>query len=91
MPMIIHKQNNKRKPIINIHKKEGWIRYPEVTDKYADLIQSAIVDIEDSNKLESRLFSIDQAIKVEAFGVIWVRQGGNSRKHKKRESKEMIV
>ena len=89
MPMIIRKQNNKRKPIINIHNKEGWIRYPEVTDKYADLIQSAIDNIKDSNKLESRLFSIDQAIKVEAFGVIWVRQGGNSRKRKKRESKEM--
>ena len=89
MPMIIRKQNNKRKPIINIHNKDGWIRYPEVTDKYADLIQSAIDNIEDSNKLESRLFSIDQAIKVEAFGVIWVRQGGNSRKRKKRESKEM--
>ena len=89
MPMIIRKQNNKRKPIINIHNKDGWIRYPEVTDKYADLIQSAIDNIEDSNKLEARLFSIDQAIKVEAFGVIWVRQGGNSRKRKKRESKEM--
>ena len=88
MPMIIRKQNNKRKPIINIHNKDGWIRYPEVTDKYADLIQSAIDNIEDSNKLESRLFSIDQAIKVEAFGVIWVRQGGNSRKRKKRESKK---
>ena len=89
MPMIIRKQNNKRKPIINIHNKDGWIRYPEVTDKYADLIQSAIDNIEDSNKLEARLFSIDQAIKVEAFGVIWVRQGGNSKKRKKRESKEM--
>ena len=57
MPMIIRKQNNKRKPIINIHNKEGWIRYPEVTDKYADLIQSAIDNIKDSNKLESRLFN----------------------------------
>ena len=65
------------------------IRYPEVSDKYDDLIKSSIDNIEDSNKLESRLFSIDQAIKVEAFGVIWVRQGGNSRKRKKRESKEM--
>ena len=89
MSMLIRRQNNKRKPIINIHNKEGWIRYPEVTDKYAELIQDAVVNIEDSNKLESRLFSIDQAIKVEAFGVIWVRQGGNSRKRKKRESKEM--
>ena len=89
MPMIIRKQNNKRKPIINIHNKDGWIRYPEVTDKYADLIQSAIDNIEDSNKLEARLFSIDQAIKVEAFGVIWIKQGGNSKKRKKRESKEM--
>ena len=74
MPMIICKRNNKRKPIINMHNKEGWIRYPKVSDKYADLIQSAIVIIEDNNKLESRLFSIYQIIKVEAFVVIWVQR-----------------
>ena len=89
MPVISSKGNNKKKPIINMNNKEGWIRYPEVSDRYANLIKDAIENIKGIDKLESRLLSIDQAIKVEAFGIIWVRQGYSSKKRKKRESKEI--
>ena len=75
MPVISNKGNNKKKPIINMNNKEGWIRYPEVSDRYANIIKNAIENIKDIDMLESRLLSIDQAIKVEAFGIIRVRQG----------------
>ena len=47
MPVISNKGNNKKKPIINMNNKEGWIRYPEVSDRYANLIKNAIENIKD--------------------------------------------
>ena len=87
MPVISSKGNNKKKPIINMNNKEGWIRYPEVSDRYVNLIKNAIENIKDVDMLESRLLSINQAIKVEAFGIIWVRQGDSSKKQKRENLK----
>ena len=42
MPVISNKGNNKKKPIINMNNKEGWTRYPDVTDRYANLMKNSI-------------------------------------------------
>ena len=53
IPMRTFTKGKKRK-IINMNHKEGWLLYPETTDRYASKIASAVKNIEDPDELEKK-------------------------------------
>ena len=44
----------------NMKNKEGWLLYPEITDKHASEIASAVQDTDDADELEKKLDMIDK-------------------------------
>ena len=55
---------------INMKNKEGWLLYPETTERYASKNVRAVEDTEDSDELEKKLNSINAEIQTEPFGYI---------------------
>ena len=79
----------KKRKIINMNNKEGWLLYPEITDKYASKMVNAVQDTEDADELEKKLDSIDKEIQIEAFGYIYVKERSKPKKIKKKGYKDL--
>ena len=63
--------------------KEGWLLYPETTDRHASEIISAVQDTVDADELEKKLDLIDKEIQIEAFGYIYVKERRKPKKIQK--------
>ena len=88
LPCIVKKVNNKKIPFINFNNKEGWAKYEEVSNRYAEKMMDKIKSADDIRRLDIDLDWIDKMIQVEAFGLIWV--GPNKKaKVKKKDSKDL--
>ena len=79
----------KKRKIINMKNKEGWLLYPETSDRYASKIVRAVQDIEDPDDLEKKLNSIDKEIQIEAFGYIYIKERRKPKKFKKKSYKDL--
>ena len=88
IPMKSFSKGKKRK-IINMKNKEGWLLYPETSDRYASKIVRAVQDIEDPDDLEKKLNSIDKEIQIEAFGYIYIKERCKPKKFKKKSYKDL--
>ena len=78
------KEQNKKVPIINFKNPQGWARYAEISDNYANKMEDLIENEEDIDTLQRKLESINTDIMLDSFGVIWINQG-KSKKQKKRD------
>ena len=88
IPMKIAKKGKKKK-IIDFKNKDGWAKYPDISDKYAIKIVDAVENTADPDLLEEKLDSIDNDIQVEAFGVIYVKERDRPKKIKRKSSKNL--
>ena len=79
----------KKKKIINMKNKEGWLLYPETTDRHASEIVSAVQDTVDADELEKKLDLIDKEIQIEAFGYIYVKERRKPKKIRKKSFKDL--
>ena len=68
--------------------KEGWLLYPEITDKHASEIASAVQESDDADELEKKLDMIDKEIQIEAFGYIYVKERRKPKKIRKKSFKD---
>ena len=48
---------------------EGWLKYKEVTDRYADIIENKVKNVENINLLEADLNVLELDILLECFGL----------------------
>ena len=78
------KSNCKKVPVVNYKNPDGWKNYKEVSDKYAERIETLVEETEDINMVRIKLDAINMEIENEAFGLIW--QGGNKKKRKKKRN-----
>ena len=69
--------------------KEGWLLYPETTDRHASEIVSAVQDTVDADELEKKLDLIDKEIQIEAFGYIYVKERRKPKKIRKKSFKDL--
>ena len=84
------KSDCKKIPVVNYGNPEGWKNYKEVSDKYAEKIETLVEETEDINRVRIKLDAINMEIENEAFGLIW--KGNNKKKKnkkKKRNCKEL--
>ena len=82
-------KSGKRKPVINFSNKNGWLKYPEVSNKYASKMVEAIENETDINMVEHRLNFIEKEILVDCFGITWQGSGKKSKKKSKKELEEL--
>ena len=82
-------KRGKRIPVINYWNKEGWLKYPEVSDKYATKIIETINSTDDADKLEVRIKIIEEQIALECFGITWQGTGKKSKKKNQQQLQEM--
>ena len=82
-------KRGKRIPVINYSNREGWLKYPEVSNKYAEKMIEVINTVTDPDKLEARLNFIDTEIAVECFGITWQGSGKKTKKKTQKELQEM--
>ena len=82
-------KKGKKKKIIDFKNKDGWAKYPDISDKYAIKIVDAVENTADPDLLEEKLDSIDNDIQVEAFGVIYVKERDRPKKIKRKSSKNL--
>ena len=82
-------KKGKRIPVINFANKEGWKKYPEISDKYAEKMINVINNVSDPDKLEQKLNFIDTEIAVECFGITWQGTGKKTKKKTQKELQEM--
>ena len=78
----------KKRPVINFQSKEGWQKYPEISNKYSEKIKDIIKNHEDTNEIMRKLKIVDEEICTEAFGIIWKGQGKKTGK-KNKSSKDI--
>ena len=84
-------KKGKRIPVINYANKEGWKKYPEISNKYAEKMIHVINNVTDPDKLEAKLNFIDEEIAVECFGITWQGTGKKTKKKTQKELKELYA
>ena len=86
------KQRKQRKiPVINMSNPEGWLKYKEVTDRYADIIENKVKNVENINLLEADLHVLELDILLECFGVTFKGPGRKLKAKKStKELKDML-
>ena len=67
--------------------KEGWLLYPETTDRHASEIVSAVQDTVDADELEKKLDLIDKEIQIEALDISTSKKEENLRKSERKVSR----
>ena len=68
----------------------GWKKYEKISNKFSKDIHEAIDNIDDPTKLETKLRIIDEEIKLQSFGVIWINPNKKKNKRqKRRDSKDL--
>ena len=82
-------KRGKRIPVINYSNREGWLKYPEVSNKYAEKMIEVINTVTNPDKLEARLNFIDEEIAIECFGLTWQGSGKKTKKKTQKELQEM--
>ena len=87
IPMLRQKRE-KRKPVINFRNPQGWVKYKEISDKYAPKILEVVEQTEDVNLMEIKIGIIEKEMHVESFGIIW-QAPGKRKKTKKRENRDV--
>ena len=83
MPVTQKEKRHRKEEIINFKNTEGWEKYPEITDKYAEKIEEILNSCENMDTFENKLREIEKDIQQESFGTIWI----DSYKKKKRKRK----
>ena len=82
---VLRPKKQKHVPYIDLNNKEGWNKYTEVSDKYADIVEEKVKTIKCINHLETELQIIETDILIESFGIKWRKPG---RKIKKGNNKK---
>ena len=82
-------KRGKRIPVINFWNKEGWLKYPEVSNNYATKMIEAINSTDDADVLEVKIKIIEEQIALECFGITWQGNGKKSKKKNQQQLQEM--
>ena len=88
MPVTQKEKRHRKEEIINFKNTEGWEKYPEITDKYAEKIEDILNSCENMDTFENKLREIEKVIQQESFGTIWI--DFNKKKKRKRKLEEKI-
>ena len=67
--------------VINYSNKEGWKKYRELSDEYAEKIKDIVMQNDDADIMEQKIRYTDIDLQIKSFGITW--KGGS--KKKKRE------
>ena len=94
IPITEREKDNKKEEVINYKNKEGWRKYPEISEKYAESLEKLINEVEDVDILENKIISLDSEMQKECFGTIWIdhnkKKKRKKRKKDKKSEKEMV-
>ena len=74
--------------MINYGNSEGWLKYVDISNKYAAEIEALLDSYDDMETIELKLQDIDKKIQKESFGTIW-RGPVKKKKVRKRSKKEI--
>ena len=58
MPVTQKEKRHRKEEIINFKNNEGWEKYPEITDKYAEKIEEIPNSCENMDTFENKLCEI---------------------------------
>ena len=61
----------KKVPMINFSNQEGWLNYPDISNRYADKIKEIVRNNDDTNAIMRKVKLVDDEICVESFGIIY--------------------
>ena len=78
----------KKVPMINFSNQEGWLNYPDISNRYADKIKEIVRNNDDTNAIMRKVKLVDDEICVESFGIIY-KKPSKKYKKKKKSSKDI--
>ena len=86
---VIKPKKQKNVPYIDLNNKEGWTKYTEVSDKYADIVEEKVKTVKCINQLEAELQIIETEILIESFGIKWRKPSRKIKVRKNKKGKEL--
>ena len=72
--------------VINYSNKEGWKKYRELSDEYAEKIKDIVMQNDDADIMEQKIRYTDIDLQIKSFGITWK---GGSKKKKGKSSKDI--
>ena len=69
--------------MINFSNQEGWLNYPDISNRYADKIKEIVRNNDDTNAIMRKVKLVDDEICVESFGIIYKNQVKNTKRKRK--------
>ena len=79
----------KNVPYIDLKNKNGWVKYKEISDKYANLVEEKVKTVKCIDQLETELHIIETEILIDSFGIKWRKPGRKIKKRKNIKGKEL--
>ena len=86
---VMRSKKPKNIPYIDLNNKGGWNKYPEVSNKYAKIVEEKVNHVACINQLDAEMQFIETEILTECFGIKWRKPSRKIKVRKNKKGKEL--